>query len=235
MTPANEEQLHHVLIGQAQVLAEARGILAENERRDRLAAALLLGSKARGLNSIPDPDPDRVMLLTEVKTLCITHRLRFLEAAQFKGSVPSQAVHAMRRLEKVAGKPLRSFRILAPDTAFRRTGRAGTNWLMVPLGEQRFYVVHRWGAASMALRALCFWPFRGPWHLACTAVALALVLAAVLPGVYLGAADGAHWWGGHRVLAAFWCSMLIAAATTFAWYAFRGRFNGDGWNGRKLF
>ncbi|HEY0977065.1 MAG TPA: hypothetical protein VGE21_06300 [Flavobacteriales bacterium] len=235
MIPANEEQLHQVLIGQAQVLAEARGILAENERRDRLAASLLLGSRARGLNHVPDPEPERVMHLPDIKALCVGHRLRFLEACHYKGVVPNQAVHALRRLEKVTGKPLRSFRILAPTSAFRRSGARGHNWLLIPLGEQRFYIVHDWGPSNMAWRTLRYWPLRSPLHLLAGALVLATMLAAGVPGTWIGAATDAGWWGMHRLLAGLWAGALTAAVISFCWFAFRGRFNGDGWNGRKLF
>lgn len=235
MVPANEEQLHQVLIGQAQVLAEARGILAENERRDRLAATLLLGSRARGLNHIPDPEPERVLHLAEIKALCVVHRLRFLEASQYKGVVPSQAVHTLRRLEKSTGRPLRSFRVLAPPASFRRPGVRGSNWLLVPLGEQRFYIVHRWGGTAMVARALRFWPLRGPLYLTATILALALATASLIPHTWYGAALDADRWGAHRLLATFWTCTVAAAVTSFVWFAFSGRFNGQGWNGRKLF
>lgn len=227
MVPANEERLHEVLIGQARVLAEAHGILAESERRDRLAAALLLGSRARGLNRIDDAEEDRLMDLLRIRALCYTHRMRFLEASQFRGQLPDQAVHALRRLEKRTGRAMRGFRILAPAGCFRKDMRSGACWLLVPLGEQQFYIVHAWGARRSWQRAVAYWPLRGVRHL----LAVSFSIGAIGGACYALAATG----GVDALRAVVLSGLIGAAAASIGWFAFRGRFNGEGWNGRRLF
>jgi hypothetical protein len=231
--PADEGRSPEILMGQARVLAEAYDVLAENERRDAAVGALLLGSRKRGINMIPDAEPDRVFRIRRLERLCVTYRLRFLDATYFKGTLPPQAVHALARLEDRSGRPLRGLKVMASAGRFRSLSGTGCAFLFVPMGGQRYYLVHQWGLPPGPRRAMGAWPLRGPWQLGATVMTAALMIAALMPNAWVGVGSELSWWGSHRLLGMLWTTMVATAFTVFAWFAFHGRFSREAWDGPR--
>ena len=78
------------------------------------------------------------------------------------------------------------------------------------------------------------WPWRGPSELAVSVLLLAVVCAALLPNRMIGADPALAWWGGHRLLALLWTSMVLAGSTVFAWFAFFGKFSREAWRDHRF-
>ena len=141
---------------------------------------------------------------------------------------------AVRALEAGSGHVLRGFHILAPARRFRLCDADGDPLLFVRVGHDRYYLIHRWGSDLSPWRAVVHWPFRTPLHLGVTVVIAALIIAAAIPTGWITRDPMAGWWGAHRLLFAFWSTVVVTAFTVQAWFAFFGRFSREAWNSRTF-
>lgn len=232
MTPRTErERLEQVLIGQSELMFQVHLWLAEEQKRDDLIRAVVRSSrqrvpvKARGL------DPERVFDLTTIRDLCVKYRLRFLEGALYKGEIPDQAVQAVRALERSSGAPIISYMVMAPADRFKLCDSEVDPLLFVPLDNDRFYLVHKWGKDLSPVRALLYWPVRSVAHLAVAILTIAVLFTCAIPASMLVAGDDAFM-SGSRLLMLFWSIMVFGGFTVFGWFAFFGQFSTQAWNSR---
>jgi len=141
-------------------------------------------------------------------------------------------VHAIRRLERKAETPLSGFLFMAPSTQFKLCDSEVDPLLFVPLGDDRFYLVHKWGNDLDRARAILNWPFRSAIHLATMVVLVGIVLAMLVPTSLISMDPQAGFWGAHRIIMMFWTVMVCASFTVFGWFAFFGQFSTEAWNSR---
>ncbi len=225
------ERLEEVLIGQAELVFQVHLLLDEEQKRDDLIRALVRSSRRERVVKFHGLDPDRVFSLASIEAICIKYRLRFLEGALYKGDMPSQAVQAVRALERKADGPLTSFMVMAPKEQFKLCDSEVDPLLFVPLGSGRYYLVHKWGGDMAPLRSLAYWPVRAPLNLAVTVLALALVSALSVPSDWINP-DDVRFFSAQRVFMMFWSVMVFSGFTVFGWFAFFGQFSTHAWNSR---
>lgn len=230
-TNTERERLERVLLGQASLMQEVHELLADEAHRDDVLRASLRGARKAVPVDLRDPDPDRVYDLTTIQELCIRYRLRFLEGALYKGGIPGQALYGMRQLEREAGQAVTSYMVMAPSAQFRLCDSEADPLLFVPLGNDRYFLVARWGKDLTPLRAAAFWSVRTPLHLVVTVLMAAVLLTAAVPEHLLGDA-AMPWVNGKRLLFLFWSTMVLSGFTLFGWFAFFGQFSKDAWNSR---
>ena len=208
--------------------------MEEEQKKDDVLQAVVLSSLDHRTNRLRDLDTRRVFHLDEIKKNCVKYRLRFLPAGRFKGRLPMQAVYELRALEARAEEPIRGFMIMAPAKRFKLCDCDADPLLFVPVGGDRYYLVHRWGADMGPWRAVMGWPVRGWTQLAITVVAIAWITAALLPTVVITTDPTVGWWGSHRVFTFFWTTMFGTAVTAFCWFTFFGQFSREVWNSRNF-
>ena len=232
MEPRTErERLEQVLIGQTELMFEVHLWLQEEQKRDDLIRALVLSSRKEHVVPIRGLDPERIFSLGSIERLCVKYRLRFLDGGLFKGELPPQAVHAIRSLERKADGPLTSFKVMAPAQRFKLCDSEVDPLLFVPIGNQRYYLVHKWGKDLSRVRAVAYWPVRSPFRLVFSVVLLAILCATVIPNSLI-APDAASYLNGQRVLMLFWLLMVFGGFTVFGGFAFFGQFSTQAWNSR---
>ncbi len=234
MIRANDERMRQLLLGQQQVLNEVQEVLDAEQKKDDVLSAIVLSSKGEHINRIQRVDPDRVFSVDAIRELCIAYRLRFLDAGYFKGVLPPRALYELRRLELRSHMPLKGFKVLAPAKSFKIRDRRTTPFLFVAVGPKHFYLVHSWGKTLTPWHALLAWPWRGPFELGITVLFVAVLAACSLPNQLIGVDPAEAWWGGHRMLALLWTSMVCASITVFSWFAFFGKFSRHAWTDRPL-
>ncbi|MBK8707798.1 MAG: hypothetical protein IPN30_04810 [Flavobacteriales bacterium] len=227
-----QERLERLLLGQEILMSDIHLLLAEEQKQDDLIRALVRSATGSDPVRIRGLDPDRVFDLDSIKALCIRYRLRFLPGKLYKGSIHNQAVHAIRRLERKAETPLSGFLFMAPSTQFKLCDSEVDPLLFVPLGDDRFYLVHKWGNDLDRARAILNWPFRSAIHLATMVVLVGIVLAMLVPTSLISMDPQAGFWGAHRIIMMFWTVMVCASFTVFGWFAFFGQFSTEAWNSR---
>jgi hypothetical protein len=226
------ERLERLLLGQENLMVEVHLLLADEQKQDDLLRAMVLSSTDQKPTRIRAMDPERIFHRDTIQRLCVRYRLRFLPGGLFKGAVPNQAIHALRALERKADAPITSFMVMAPSSRFKLCDSEVDPLLFVPLGGDRYYLVHKWGNDLARLRSVLNWPLRNVFTLSATVVLFAWVVALLVPTALLNSAPEAGYWGTHRLLMMFWSTMVCASFTVFGWFAFFGQFSAEAWNSR---
>lgn len=125
-------------------------------------------------------ESDRIYYLDDIKQLCINFRLRFLDYELFKGSIPTEAIDRIQKLEKEHHTNIQNLKIVAPSKAFRLKN-ADDPLLFVPLDKNRFYLVYKWGKDLHPFRKLLMWPYKNFENLIFTIFLMSLFLTFLIP------------------------------------------------------
>lgn len=231
-TKIERERLERVLRGQHEWMDQIHQWLAEEEKHDDILRAVVLSSRTEHVVRISGLDPQRIFHRDAISALCVKYRLRFLDAGLFKGEVPKQALHAIRQLERQADGPLLSYKMMAPSARFRLSDSEVDPLLFVPVGDDRYYLVHKWGKDLGPQRVLLGWPVRSPMHLGLAVLLFAMAIAASIPGHWLSNDPASGFLNVPRVVFFVWASMVCLSFTLFAWFAFFGQFSKHSWNSK---
>jgi len=231
-TSTERDRLEQLLRGQHALVDQVHQWLEEDAKQDDILRAVVLSSRNPRPVHLHWPDPDRVFSLHDIRALCIKYRLRFLDAGLFKGHLPAAALQAIRQLECQGTGPITGFKFMAPAERFKLCDSEADPLLFVPLGDDRFYLVHKWGNEVSLSRAVFGLPFRSPAHLVGAVLLAAVVLTLLVPTGVLTSEPGVPYWNGVRSLFLFWSVMTLSAFTAFAWMAFFGQFSDRAWDSR---
>ena len=101
---------------------------------------------------------DKIFHIKDIKTLCINYRLRFLDAHFFKGDFPEEAISKIRELEKIHRSKLTGFKIVAPSKLLKLEN-LDDPLLFASMGNDYFYLIHKWGNDLKWYRRLLVLPF----------------------------------------------------------------------------
>ena len=114
------------------------------------------------------------------KIICIDYRLRFLDLDYFKGDVPVEAIESIQALEQAHNTELQKMKIVAPSKLFKLKN-ADDPLLFVPIGNQYYYLIHKWGNDLHPLRKLLMWPFKNIITSILSILLLSLILTSFMP------------------------------------------------------
>lgn len=157
------KSLRNKEISEEQLLEEVQEILKAEEETEREILDRL-NDEAPSDNDgnefeIDLLESDRIFHISQIKELCITYRLRFLNTKYFKGDLPHEALYAIKELEKKHQTALMGFHMVAPAKYFRLEN-ADDPMLFAPIGNGYFYLVHKWGNDIHPLRKMAMWPLK---------------------------------------------------------------------------
>jgi hypothetical protein len=122
----------------------------------------------------------RIFHRDTIKKICIDYRLRFLDLDYFKGDVPVEAIESIQALEQAHNTELQNMKIVAPSKLFKLKN-ADDPLLFVPIGNQYYYLIHKWGNDLHPLRKLLMWPFKNIITSILSILLLSLVLTSFMP------------------------------------------------------
>lgn len=123
-------------------------------------------------------DPDKIFHIDSIKKLCINYRLRFLDTHLFKGEYPKELYSIIPNLENDHKIQLKDFKIMAPSKLFRLKTKEDP-LLFVPIGNDYYYLVHKWGDDLKSYRRILVWPFKNINTLIFTSIILSLLSTAI--------------------------------------------------------
>lgn len=126
-------------------------------------------------------EPGRIYHLRHIRQICIDYRLRFLDLAFFKPDLPGEAVQAMEELGIVHHTRLEHLKIIAPSRLFKLEDKDDP-LLFVPMGNDYFYLVHKWGNDLHPLRRLLVWPFKSLPNLVLLIFMVSYLTTLLIPG-----------------------------------------------------
>jgi len=165
--------------------------------------------------------------LNDIKNVCISYRLRFLDIKYFKGELPESAHEAIEMLEEKHDTILSDYKIMAPSVLFR-LAKQDDPLLFVPMGNQYYYLVHKWGNDLQPMRKLLMWPFRNIWNLLLTLLGISWIATEFTPmSIFTKTPDSASYW-----MLFFFMFKAIASIVLFYGFALGKNFNPAIWNSK---
>ena len=113
-----------------------------------------------------------------IKKICVRYRLRFLDSNLFKGEYPKNITRIITDLESKHDTSLSDFKIMAPSKLFKIKS-PDDPILFVPIGNDYFYLVHKWGKEFNKLRKLMVLPFKNIDNLTIFSILVSVFFALV--------------------------------------------------------
>mgnify|MGYP003326849799 CR=1 FL=1 len=109
-------------------------------------------------------ESNRLFHINEIKTICIDYRLRFLGFDYFKGNVPDEAYDRLKEFKQ--NHPDLNFKIMmmAPSKLFELENYDDP-LMFVSLGNDYYYLIHKWGNDMSYFRKLLMWPFKNFYNI----------------------------------------------------------------------
>lgn len=164
------------------ILEEVAVILRENETERQLIKATIATENHSDSNAFvfDQLESDKIFHLQQIRTVAIDYRLRFLPSHFFKDGIPEEAISRISRLEKIHNIKLEGFKILAPTKAFQLLSYDDP-LLFAPIGNNYYYLIHRWGIDITPTRKWLVRPFKNLWNFVVSCLLVSVILTALVP------------------------------------------------------
>lgn len=130
-------------------------------------------------------ETDKIFHIDQIKKVCIDYRFRFLGSHLFKGEIPEEALSKIKEFENLHNTKLSGFKIAAPSKLFHLKNYDDP-LLFVPLGNNYFYLLHKWGNDVNAFRKVAMRPLKNLGSFTFALVLLSLLVTAITPENILG-------------------------------------------------
>jgi len=218
---------------QEETLKAFKDILRKDDAVDAAIIERLFGEGQNASISfnLSKMDPKRIYSLSEIKTICVRYRLRFLDSKYFKGTVPTEAFSAIKEIQKTEQVELEGFKIVAPAELFNLKERDKDPLLFVPVGNQNYYLVHRWGGDLSPWRRILSWPLQAFPNMVKTVFGAAFLGAMAVPHHVMVPDPSMASWPIRGILF-FWLLIALCGMTTLYVFGTGKNFNDAEWDSR---
>jgi len=216
-------------IPKSDLLAEVKNILDLEDHKDESVYNKLQSQEGISQNSfnIDLLDTDRIYHVDHIKAICIDYRLRFLDSELFKGSIPYEAIMKIKALNKEHGIELSGFKIMAPSKLFKLEN-ADDPLLFAPIGNDYYYLIHKWGNDLSPFRKLAVLPFKNFENLMMLTVLVSLIASFFVPkGLFSIETSGVQF-----LLIFLFMFKSVAAVVLYYGFAAGKNFNTAIWNSK---
>ncbi len=165
--------------------------------------------------------------IDQIKQICIDYRLRFLDSKYFKGDIPKEAIVKIKNLEKDHDLDLKGFKIVAPSKLFKLKDKDDP-LLFAPIGNDYYYLIHKWGNDLHPLRRIFAWPFKSIVNLTLVVLLGSYLLTLLVPsGLFSKSNTSAEFW-----IIFFFMFKSSASVIIFYGFALGKNFNSGIWNSK---
>ena len=169
----------------------------------------------------------KIVHLNAIKKTCISYRLRFLDIHYFKGDIPIEAIDKIKELELDHGIIINSFKIMAPSVMFRLK-KTDDPLMFVPIGNNYYYLIHKWGNDLNPFRRIRMWPFHSLKNLLFSLLAVSFLITLMTPlQIFTKSPDSSSFW-----LLFLFMFKAIVAVVLFLGVALGKNFNPKIWNSK---
>jgi hypothetical protein len=160
-------------------------LLLESANEERIRSSIHGNSISESFSTPLNFPVENVFTLGQIRLICIKYRLRFLETKRFKGTIPYAAIQKVKEAEKVLGKEINNFKIIAPSELFTLDDPNKDPLLFADLGNGKYLLIHSWGKDLSWWRPLLAYPFRDIESLLKTILGFSLLLSCLIPNHWL--------------------------------------------------
>lgn len=172
-------------------------------------------------------DTSRIYHLDHIRKICIDYRLRFLDLGYFKPALPDEAKDAIQHLESGHQTRLQGLKIIAPSRLFKLEDKDDP-LLFVPMGNNYYYLVHKWGNDLHPLRKWLVWPFKNVGNLTLVVLLASYLLTLLVPdGLFSKDNSATEFW-----MIFFFMFKSLAAIVIYYGFAMGKNFNPAIWNSK---
>lgn len=211
------------------LLQEVQHILNENESREKEIENQLQSKTTVHANHLDfdQLETDKIYHIDHIKKICIDYRLRFLDSRYFKGNIPPSAIAKIKKMEALHHTTLKGFKIMAPSKLFKLADKDDP-LLFVPIGNNYYYLVHKWGNDLHPLRKMLVWPFKNMVNLILLVLLLSYAITVMVPsGLFSKNDSSAEFW-----IIFFFMFKCIASVVIFYGFALSKNFNPAIWKSK---
>jgi hypothetical protein len=208
-------------------LEEVQRILNKNEsERQQIKSTL----HAQSITIVNDFDfnlleTDKIFHVNQIKKVCIDYRLRFLESHLFKNSIPEEAVSTINAIEKSHKTKLSGFKIMAPSKTFNLKNYDDP-LLFAPMGNDHYYLIHKWGNDLKWYRKLLVMPFKNIVWFVVFCVLISAIGTMVTPETKLSQSVG----GFAPIIIFLFLFKSIVVTVAYYFFMMGKNFNSEIWN-----
>ncbi len=169
-------------ISELQLLEEVKAILENNELERQEIKDKLKTKSSTNVNEFEFDllETDKIFHINQIKKVCIDYRLRFLDSNLFKNEIPEEAITKISALEKAHETSLEGFKIIAPSKAFQLINYDDP-LLFAPIGNDYYYLIHKWGNDLVWYRKLMVAPFKNLMNFVFFCGIISAIIIAVSP------------------------------------------------------
>ncbi|WP_199912685.1 hypothetical protein [Muricauda brasiliensis] len=211
------------------ILDEVQQILNKHSLKDEQISKQL-GSKSNFRENDFDFDlleTDKIFHIDQIKEICIDYRLRFLNSSYFKGKIPQEAISKIKQLEAAHNTEIKGFKIMAPSKLFKLEDKDDP-LLFAPIGNDYYYLIHKWGNDLHPLRKLFAWPFKNIANLGLVVLLISYLVTLMVPeGLFSKKNTTAEFW-----IIYFFMFKCIASIVIFYGFALGKNFNSAIWKSK---
>lgn len=200
----------------------------EDQKNSRILNTLENGTPIEKNDFIFDQlDSNNIYHIDQIKKICIDYRLRFLASKYFKGKLPQEALSKIKDLEKTHDLELKGFKIIAPSKLFKLEN-ADDPLLFAPMGNNYYYLIHKWGEDLHPFRKFMMWFFKSFENLIVLTFLVSVLLTFMIPqGLFSKENTSSEY-----VMIFFFMFKSVAAVVLFYGFALGKNFNTAIWNSK---
>lgn len=176
-------QLRKKRVSTDDILEQVRAVFAQNDlERENILERLTTETEVAEASRVTIDllDHAQIFHVTDIKKLCVTYRLRFLDSHYFKKTIPEEAISKIRKMEQDHGTTFHTFKIVAPSKLLKLEN-ADDPLLFLPLGNDYYYLIHKWGNDLHPLRKWLMWPYKCFENLVFAVFVISVLLTAMVP------------------------------------------------------
>ena len=172
-------------------------------------------------------DANKIYSINTIKRVCIDYSLRFLDIKYFKNKLPNEVYQKINSLENIHNTKVGDFKIMAPSALFRLE-KTDDPLLFVPLGNNYYYLVHKWGNDLHPFRKLSMWPFKNIWNLLFAILLFSFLVTEITPlTLFTKSPNTSSYW-----MLLFFMFKAIASVVLYFGFALGKNFNPAIWNNK---
>ena len=173
-------------------------------------------------------DSNRLFHIDQIRKICIDYRLRFLDFNFFKGGVPDEAYTKLKEFELNHHDLDLNIKMMAPTKLFQLENYDDP-LMFVSLGNNYYYMIHKWGNDMSYFRKLFMWPFKNIYNILIYIAIISLLFTSFVP-------DGIFFYKNNPEIQFFvvFLFMFKSLAAIFIYFGFAmgKNFNENIWNSK---